>query len=69
MKRVLVSASSASSAVACVLISIASLQVHADGEKIGNALAKDLPSLIVVPIDYSIDVAISDQLGAETVAT
>ena len=30
---------------------------------------KDMPSLIVVPIDYSIDVAISETLGAETVAT
>ena len=28
----------------------------------------DLPSLIVVPIDYSIDVAISEELGTETVA-
>jgi acetolactate synthase-1/2/3 large subunit len=34
-----------------------------------NALARDVPSVIVVPIDYSIDVAISEQLGAETVAT
>jgi len=34
-----------------------------------GALAKDVPSVIVVPIDYSIDVAISEQLGAETVAT
>ena len=34
-----------------------------------DALAKDVPSVIVVPIDYSIDVAISEQLGAETVAT
>jgi acetolactate synthase I/II/III large subunit len=34
-----------------------------------HALAKDVPSVIVVPIDYSIDVAISEQLGAETVAT
>ncbi len=34
-----------------------------------TALAKDVPSVIVVPIDYSIDVAISEQLGAETVAT
>jgi thiamine pyrophosphate-dependent acetolactate synthase large subunit-like protein len=34
-----------------------------------DALALDLPSLIVVPIDYSIDVAISEELGAETVAT
>jgi acetolactate synthase-1/2/3 large subunit len=36
---------------------------------LGNALGKDMPTLIVVPIDYSIDVAISEQLGAETVAT
>jgi acetolactate synthase I/II/III large subunit len=36
---------------------------------LGDALAKDVPTLIVVPIDYSIDVAISEQLGAETVAT
>jgi acetolactate synthase I/II/III large subunit len=36
---------------------------------LGDALAKDAPSVIVVPIDYSIDVAISEQLGAETVAT
>ena len=34
-----------------------------------GALALDRPSLIVVPIDYSIQVAISDELGAETVAT
>jgi hypothetical protein len=26
-----------------------------------------VPSLIVLPIDYSIDVAISDELGEETV--
>ena len=37
--------------------------------RLREALALDLPSLIVVPIDYSIDVAISEQLGAETVAT
>ena len=30
---------------------------------------QDLPSLVVLPIDYSLDVALSDQLGAETVAT
>jgi acetolactate synthase-1/2/3 large subunit len=36
---------------------------------LAGALAKDVPSVIVVPIDYSIDVAISEQLGAETVAT
>jgi acetolactate synthase-1/2/3 large subunit len=33
-----------------------------------DALALDVPSLIVMPIDYSIDVAISE-LGAETVST
>jgi acetolactate synthase-1/2/3 large subunit len=32
-------------------------------------LALDVPSLLVLPIDYSIDVAISEELGAETVAT
>ena len=32
-----------------------------------HALTLDLPSLIVVPIDYSIDVAISEELGTETV--
>ena len=31
--------------------------------------ALDVPSLIVLPIDYSIDVAISEELGTETVAT
>jgi acetolactate synthase I/II/III large subunit len=36
---------------------------------LGDALAKDVPSVIAVPIDYSVDVAISEQLGAETVAT
>jgi acetolactate synthase-1/2/3 large subunit len=36
---------------------------------LGEALAKDVPSVFVVPIDYSLDVAISEQLGAETVAT
>src|SRR2546430_7091671 len=38
-------------------------------QRLTQALALDLPSLIVVPIDYSIDVAISEELGAETVAT
>jgi hypothetical protein len=28
-----------------------------------------VPTLIVLPIDYSIDVAISEELGTETVAT
>jgi acetolactate synthase I/II/III large subunit len=34
-----------------------------------HALATDVPSVICVPIDYSLDVAMSEQLGAETVAT
>jgi acetolactate synthase-1/2/3 large subunit len=33
------------------------------------ALALDEPSLIVLPIDYSLDVAISEELGTETVVT
>jgi acetolactate synthase I/II/III large subunit len=36
--------------------------------RLTGALALDVPSLIVVPIDYSLDVAISEELGAETVA-
>jgi acetolactate synthase-1/2/3 large subunit len=39
------------------------------GELLKRALALDEPSVIVLPIDYSIDVAISEELGAETVAT
>jgi acetolactate synthase-1/2/3 large subunit len=38
------------------------------GRHLRHALTLDLPSLIVVPIDYSIDVAISQELGTETVA-
>ena len=38
------------------------------GRHLRHALSLDLPSLIVVPIDYSIDVAISEELGTETVA-
>src|SRR3954464_10455828 len=38
-------------------------------ERLTHALALDVPSLIVLPIDYSLDVAISEELGAETVAT
>jgi len=34
-----------------------------------HALTLDVPSLIVMPIDYSIDVAISEELGTETVST
>jgi acetolactate synthase-1/2/3 large subunit len=36
--------------------------------RLRHALTLDLPSLIVLPIDYSIDVAISEELGTETVA-
>src|SRR3954454_17395459 len=34
-----------------------------------HALSLDVPSLIVLPIDYSLDVAISEELGTETVST
>ena len=37
--------------------------------RLDHALTLDVPSLIVLPIDYSIDVAISEELGTETVAT
>ncbi len=36
--------------------------------RLEQALGADRPSLIVLPIDYSIDVAISEELGTETVA-
>jgi acetolactate synthase-1/2/3 large subunit len=39
------------------------------GERLAHALTLDVPSLIVLPIDYSLDVAISEELGTETVAT
>ena len=39
------------------------------GERLSKALTLDVPSLIVLPIDYSIDVAICEELGTETVAT
>jgi acetolactate synthase I/II/III large subunit len=38
------------------------------GRHLRHALTLDVPSLIVLPIDYTIDVAISEELGAETVA-
>jgi acetolactate synthase-1/2/3 large subunit len=38
------------------------------GRHLRHALTLDLPSLIVIPIDYSIDVSISEELGTETVA-
>ncbi len=39
------------------------------GQRLSHALTLDLPSLLVLPIDYSLDVAISEELGTETVAT
>ena len=38
-------------------------------QRLQQALGSDVPTLIVLPIDYSIDVAISEELGTETVAT
>jgi acetolactate synthase-1/2/3 large subunit len=38
------------------------------GRHLRKALSLNVPSLIVVPIDYSIDVSISEELGTETVA-
>ena len=38
------------------------------GERLRHALTLDVPSLIVLPIDYSIDVALESELGAETLA-
>ena len=38
------------------------------GALLARAKGLDVPSLIVLPIDYSIDVAISQELGTETVA-
>jgi acetolactate synthase I/II/III large subunit len=38
-------------------------------EHLGRALDLDVPSIIVLPIDYSLDVTISEELGTETVAT
>jgi acetolactate synthase I/II/III large subunit len=43
--------------------------VDAFAERLRHALSLDVPSLIVLPIDYSLDVAISEELGQETVAT
>jgi acetolactate synthase-1/2/3 large subunit len=39
------------------------------GDRLRHALTLDVPSLLVLPIDYSLDVAISEELGAETVPT
>jgi acetolactate synthase-1/2/3 large subunit len=38
------------------------------GRHLRSALALDRPSVVVVPIDYSQDVALSEHLGSETVA-
>jgi acetolactate synthase-1/2/3 large subunit len=38
-------------------------------QRLQQALGLDVPTLIVVPIDYSVDVAISPELGTEIVAT
>ena len=38
------------------------------GKHLRHALTLDLPSLIVLPIDYSMDVAFASELGDETVA-
>ena len=43
-------------------------EVEDFGRHLRHALSLDVPSLIVVPIDYSIDVSISEELGTETVA-
>jgi acetolactate synthase I/II/III large subunit len=39
------------------------------GAHLQHALTLEVPSVIVLPIDYSLDVAISEELGTETVAT
>ena len=39
------------------------------GPTLRKALDEDKPTLVVLPIDYTIDVAISEELGTETVAT
>src|SRR4051812_37268424 len=39
------------------------------GRHLRHALTLDVPSLIVLPIDYSLDVAITEELGTETVTT
>ena len=37
--------------------------------RLGHALTLDVPSLVVVAVDYSIDVAIAKELGEETAPT
>ncbi len=38
-------------------------------ERLTHAVTLDSPSLIVVPVDYSVDVAIAEELGEETAPT
>jgi acetolactate synthase-1/2/3 large subunit len=38
------------------------------GRHLQHALTLDLPSLIVLPIDYSVDVTFAQALGDETLA-
>jgi acetolactate synthase-1/2/3 large subunit len=42
---------------------------HEFEPRLRHALTLDLPSLLVVPVDYSLDVAISGDLGSPTTAT
>jgi acetolactate synthase I/II/III large subunit len=39
------------------------------GRHLREAMTLEVPSLVVLPVDYSLDVAISEELGAETVTT
>lgn len=39
------------------------------GPRLAHALTLDRPSVIVVPVDYSVDVSIADELGEEITAT
>jgi acetolactate synthase-1/2/3 large subunit len=38
-------------------------------ERLRHALTLDAPSLIVVPVDYSLDITITEELGEETTPT
>jgi acetolactate synthase-1/2/3 large subunit len=38
-------------------------------DRLAHALTLDRPSLIVVPVDYSLDVSIADELGEEIIPT
>lgn len=39
------------------------------GGRLRQALAADVPSLVVVPVDYSVDVSVAEELGAATTST